>query len=214
MPESVTPIEVAKTDESLLVHVQAGDHVAFEELVQKHKTSITRFAFMLLNDRAEAEDIAQVVFTRAFFASSRFRFGAKFKTWLFAIARNLCLNELRRRSRQRMEPLDQETTSRAHWDHWPNENASEPTAPEVLSEQEFLQKLESALASLPETHRKVILLLKEEELSYEEMANLLGISLPATKSLIFRSRQALRQKLESYWRLEEQETHIIGFGAA
>jgi len=209
MSESKCPtVDEQEPDESLLLLARAGDHTAFERLVLRHKNAVIRFADMLLNDRTEAEDIAQDVFIQAFAASKRFRFASKFKTWLFAIARNLCLNELRRRSRHRTEPLV-DAGDGEKWHVCRIETVSDRTAPEVFSEREFQQRLGMALASLPKLQRKVLLLLEEEELSYEEMAHLLGISVPATKSLIHRARQTLKHRLQFHSKSEARLETVV-----
>src|SRR6185436_18081679 len=86
--------------------VTQGDHSAFEELVEKYKQPVFNMIYRTLPDAAEAEDLAQVVFVQVYKSAARYRVEAKFSTWLFTIARNLCLNELRRRSRHPADSLD------------------------------------------------------------------------------------------------------------
>jgi len=90
----------------LVRRFQQGDLSAFEQLIERHKQSVINYAVRTIHDPTEAEDIAQKAFVLVFSASGRFRFQANFSTWLFAITRNLCLNELRRRARHRTEPLE------------------------------------------------------------------------------------------------------------
>ena len=93
-------------DMHLVWRFQQGDLSAFEQLVESHKQSVINYAARTIGDPTEAEDIAQRAFVRVFSALGRFRFQAKFSSWLFAITRNLCLNELRRRARHRTQPLE------------------------------------------------------------------------------------------------------------
>ena len=93
-------------DMHLVRRFQRGDLSAFEQLIERHKQSVINYAVRTIHDPTEAEDIAQKAFVLVFSASGRFRFQANFSTWLFAITRNLCLNELRRRARHRTEPLE------------------------------------------------------------------------------------------------------------
>ena len=118
---------------------------------------------------------------------------AKFSTWLFTIARNLCLNEIRRRSRH---PADSLEAAHAEHEDQPRqqfEDKSNVAPPEKLLHGELAQKIEEALAGLPENQRTAILLCRQEELSYEEIAEILGCSLSATKSLIHRGRETLKE---------------------
>ena len=93
-------------DAALMLRVQRGDAAAFTELVEKYKQPVMNLAYRTVKDLTEAEDLAQQVFIQVFKAADRYRVAAKFSTWLFTIARNLCLNEIRRRSRHPAESLD------------------------------------------------------------------------------------------------------------
>jgi len=154
----------------------------------------------MLHDPTEAEDVAQNVFVQVFRSAHRYEVSAKFSTWLFTIARNLALNELRRRSRHPAESMD---ATRAEQDDQPLqqfEDKKTSLPPEDLLHGELEQKIEHALAALPENQRTAILLCRQDELSYEEIAKVLGCSVSATKSLIHRGRETLKQKLKPYLR--------------
>ena len=187
-------------DAALMLRVKQGDTAAFAELVDKYKQPVMNLAFRTVRDATEAEDLAQNVFVQVFRSAHRYQSSAKFSTWLFTIARNLCLNEIRRRSRHRTESLD---APQLHADdelphQFPDRNA--PGPPEQLLQVELVSKLEQALAELPETQRTALLLCRQEDLSYEEIARVLGCSLSATKSLIHRGRETLKLKLKPYLR--------------
>ncbi|MDE3098613.1 MAG: sigma-70 family RNA polymerase sigma factor [Verrucomicrobiota bacterium] len=187
-------------DAALMLRAGRGDRAAFADLVEKYKQPVVAFIFRTLRDEAEAEDLAQNVFLQAYKSRRRYKRTAKFSTWLFTIARNLCLNELRRRSRHPAQSLDElrddarpaEAPARQY------EDKSRPTPPQNLLRRELEQKIEEALASLPENQRSAILLCRQDDLSYEQIAKILRCSLSATKSLIHRARETLKQKLKPY----------------
>jgi len=185
-------------DAELMLRVKQRDAAAFAELVDKYKQPVINLLYRTLRDATEAEDLAQNVFVQVYKSADRYRVEAKFTTWLFTIARNLCLNELRRRSRHPAESLD--AAAEAH-DDVPGrqfEDLRNVSAPERLLRDELVAKVEEAVAALPENQRTAILLFKEKDLSYEEISEILGCSLSATKSLIHRGRETLKQRLKPY----------------
>ncbi len=188
-------------DRLLVLRVNRGDMAAFEELVERHKQPLLNYTTRMLRDPTEAEDVAQNAFVRVFSASKSFRFKAHFCSWLYTIARNLCLNELRRRSRHWASPLEahQGECERSLVYHH-EINARCATAAEALIGRELKEQIEEALAELPEPQRTAILLLHEEELSYEQIAVVLDKSVAGTKSLIHRGRQTLKTRLIPYLR--------------
>ncbi len=189
-------------DARLMLQVKRGDLQAFEALVEKYKKPVLNLLARTLGDFCEAEDLAQNVFIQVFKSAKRYEVTAKFSTWLYTIARNLCLNELRRRSRHPAESLDVES---ADPDAPPRqyEDIKMRAPPDALLQDELKRKIEEALAELPETQRTAILLFREQEMSYEEIAKILDTSLSATKSLIHRGREALKLKLKPYLRTGE-----------
>jgi RNA polymerase sigma-70 factor (ECF subfamily) len=191
MPANIDP------DAALMLRVKQGDTMAFTELVEKYKQPVMNLVARTLRDQTEAEDLAQNVFVQVYKSAYRYKSTAKFSTWLFTIARNLCLNEIRRRSRHPAESLEgqseQEDQPQRQFE---DKKTFQPT--ENLLQSELAQKIEAALAELPENQRTAILLCRQEELSYEEIAEVLGTSLSATKSLIHRGRETLKEKLKPY----------------
>jgi RNA polymerase sigma-70 factor (ECF subfamily) len=186
------------SDADLMLRVKRGDRAAFEALVEKYKQPLMNFVQRTLRDEAEAEDLAQNVFLQVFKSRARYERTAKFSTWLFTIARNLCLNEIRRRSRHPAESLEE--THAQHEDQ-PQKQYEDKTVAlpvDTLLHGELAEKIEEALAALPENQRSALLLCRQEELSYEEIAKILDCSLPATKSLIHRGRETLKEKLKPY----------------
>jgi RNA polymerase sigma-70 factor (ECF subfamily) len=187
-------------DAERMLRIQRGDLAAFEELVERHRQGVINFVSRTLGDPVEAEDIAQAVFVQVFKSASRYTATARFRTWLYTIARNLCLNELRRRARHRAEPLDRDSAADEPVAGGPAPGAATPPAGEALLQHELLAKVEEAIARLPEKQRTALLLCREDELSYEEIAAVLGCSISATKSIIHRGREALKQVLKPYLR--------------
>jgi RNA polymerase sigma-70 factor (ECF subfamily) len=190
-------------DALLMLRVKRGDRVAFTELVEKYKQPVMNLVYRTLHDETEAEDLAQVVFLQVYKSAKRYESRAKFSTWLFTIARNLCLNEIRRRSRHPADSLEEAHAEHEDQPRQQYEDKSSVAPPEKLLHGELAQKIEEALAGLPENQRTAILLCRQEELSYEEIAEILGCSLSATKSLIHRGRETLKEKLKPYLKTGE-----------
>lgn len=181
-----------------MLRARQGDGGAFTELVEKYKQPVLNLAFRTLRDLTEAEDLAQNVFVQVWKAAPRYEPTAKFSTWLFTIARNLCLNEIRRRSRHPAESLDQTRDDADDQPLYQVEDKRVAPATEELLRGELVEKVDAALAGLPENQRTALLLCRQEDLSYEEIAAVLGCSLSATKSLIHRARETLKLQLKPY----------------
>src|SRR2546423_1471609 len=187
-------------DAALMLRVKQGDQTAFAPLVDKYKQPVMNLAYRMLRDVTEAEDLAQNVFVQVYKSAHRYRVASKFSTWLFTIARNLCLNELRRRSRHPAHSMDAPLPGDSEEMAQQFEDKKVFAPPETLLHGELEQKINEALADLPENQRTAILLCRQEELSYEEIAQVLGCSLSATKSLIHRGRETLKERLKPYLR--------------
>ena len=190
-------------DTQLMLRVKRGDKRAFAGLVEKYKQPVMNLIVRMIQDETEAEDVAQQVFIQVYKSAPRYEASAKFVTWLFTIARNLCLNEIRRRSRHPTDSLEaparvgDEARMPQHEDH----GATSP--PEALMRRELERKIEEALAELPENQRTAILLCRQGEMSYEDIAEVIDCSLSATKSLIHRGRETLKSRLKPYLRTGE-----------
>jgi RNA polymerase sigma-70 factor (ECF subfamily) len=191
------PVEL-DPDAALMLRVKQGDATAFAALVEKYKQPVMNLAWRTLRDETEAEDLAQNVFVQAWKSAGRYQATAKFSTWLFTIARNLCLNEIRRRTRHPAESLDQTREDDGEQPLFQVEDKRLAAAPDELLRGELERKVDEALAALPENQRLALALCKQEELSYEEIAEVLDCSLSATKSLIHRARETLKARLKPY----------------
>jgi RNA polymerase sigma-70 factor (ECF subfamily) len=187
-------------DAELMRRVQRGDLAAFETLVDRHRQAVINFASRMLQDLTEAEDIAQAAFVQVYKAADRYQTSARFTTWLFTITRNLCLNELRRRSRHPADSLDQTRDDDPETPRRQFEELRTAAPPDALLREELTAKVEEAVGQLPENQRAALLLYQRDDLSYEEICGVLGCSLSATKSLIHRARETLKRQLKPYLR--------------
>lgn len=187
-------------DAALMLRVKQGDGAAFAELVDKYKQPVMNLVYRMLRDATEAEDVAQTVFVQVHKSAERYQVSSKFSTWLFTIARNLSLNEIRRRSRHPAESMDAPHPELEDQPLHQFEDKKTFSPPESLLHGELTQKIEEAMADLPDNQREALLLCRQNELSYEEIAKVLGCSLSATKSLIHRARETLKGKLKPYLR--------------
>jgi RNA polymerase sigma-70 factor (ECF subfamily) len=178
-----------ESDERLMLRFQAGDVPAFEELVRRHRTPIFSFLLRLTGDRGRAEDLCQDAFLRVVKAAGAWEPRATFRTWVFAVARNLAFDEARRQAFRRTEPLDD--PARAG-------EASEAPGPDRAAEGALLRpKLEAALASLPDEQREVFLLREHAGLKFAEIAEVTGTAENTVKSRMRYALEALRARLEA-----------------
>jgi RNA polymerase sigma-70 factor (ECF subfamily) len=181
-------------DVVLMARVAKGDEAAFTELVERHQHAVVGTVAKMLGDRTEAEDIAQKVFLRLWKSAGRYRPSAKFTTYLFTITRNLVFNESRRRSRHPQVSIEErEQTGARHADPAP-----EARPDEELLHRELGEAIDTAIAALPEKQRIAVVLRRYQEIPYEEIAKVLGVSVSSVKSLLFRARESLRQNLSRY----------------
>jgi len=181
-------------DFALMERIAEGDHAAFRQLVERHQNAVIGTVAKMLGNAAESEDIAQLVFLRVWRHAKRYRPDAKFTTYLFTITRNLVFNETRRRSRKKEVSSDEREE---------NSNLTAEANPERQPDAELLQaelqrKVDDAITSLPESQRMAVILRRYEQLSYEEIATVLNLSVSAVKSLLFRARTSLREALSEY----------------
>lgn len=172
----------------------AGDLAAFEKLIETHQSRIIGTVAKMLGDDTDAQDIAQQVFIRVWKSAGRYQPTAKFTTWLFKITRNLVFNELRRRKRHPATPLEHEETEH----HFQATDLSAMAPDASLLDAELQTAIQIAIDSLPETQRLAIVLRRYEEMPYEEIAAVLDLTVPAVKSVLFRARAELREKLRVY----------------
>ncbi len=181
-------------DVNLMTRAATGDMDAFEELVTRHQALVAGTIGHMLGDNSDVEDLAQQVFLRLWKSVKRYTPRAKFTTFLLTITRNLVFNELRRRKRHASVPL--QSDPEAEEMQLKDEQSSAPDA--SLLERELQRAVESAITELPETQRMALVLRRYQDLSYEQIAEVLNQSVPAVKSLLFRARTELRERLKGY----------------
>lgn len=186
--------EEDEEDVRLMRAVATGDTAAFERLIERHQTLVIGTVARMLGSNSDVEDLAQQVFLRVWRNAARYVPRAKFTTWLLKITRNLVFNEMRRTKRHAHVPIQSE----APGEDLPMKDESVQSPAESLLEHELQRAIESAIMALPETQRMALVLRRYETRSYEEIAEILDLSVPAVKSVLFRARTELRARLAEY----------------
>lgn len=181
-------------DVQLMRLVGRGETNAFEELIEKHQALVAGTVARMLGSNSDVEDIAQQVFIRVWKSARRYVPRAKFTTWLLKITRNLVFNELRRTRRRAHVPLQSEPGA----ENPPVKDEMNLAPDASLLETELQRTIEEAILQLPETQRMALVLRRYEQLSYEQIAEVLDLSVPAVKSVLFRARSELRSRLSKY----------------
>ena len=180
-------------DKALIEAFQAGDELAFVALYNRHKGAVFAFCAKMLLDRAAAQDVMQETFVRVYENRERLLVASSFKAWVFTIARNQCLNALRRAGRH--EPLDPETLA--------GPSAETPFGDLLKSEQVAL--VNRFLQALSPEYREVIVLREYQNLSYEEIAAVTRSTVSAVKSRLFKARRKLGEHLQPWLDPAERE---------
>ena len=183
------------SDEELMIKCRNGDMSAFELLVSRYQNAILNFIYRSIGDYHRAEDLSQETFLRMFKSASKYEPRAQFKNWLYKIAVNLCKNEVRDRQRHGLSSLeDFMTDDDGKINYAVLKDFSQ--MPDVLYEKKEQQILiRQAIDSLPENQRLAIIMVTYQHLRYDEIADALGCSISAVKSLIHRARQNLKKLL-------------------
>lgn len=195
MPTPLPDDSDAPDDIALMMAVKHGDEEAFQTLVERHQYRIVGTVAKMLGRETDAEDIAQQVFVRVWQSAARYEPGAKFTTWLLTITRNLVFNEMRRRRRSKLVEMQSDEDEERFAQH------ADPTARSPASfaqDAELQSAISDAIGALPEAQRMAVVLRRYEELSYEEIAEILNTSVPSVKSLLFRARTELRERLKTF----------------
>jgi RNA polymerase sigma-70 factor, ECF subfamily len=183
-----------EAEAAMIASILAGNTQLYHDLIRPHERSVYMMALSFMKNEADAEDIAQEAFLKAFRNLSKFRAESKFSTWVISIALNEARSRLRRKAIVRMESLDEppdEATSVSpallrDWREIPSE---------ALERQELRLMLQDAVTGLPEIYRQVFLLRDIEELSVNETAEALNISVPSVKVRLHRARMMLQKQL-------------------
>ncbi len=172
-------------DSMLMLELASGSDHAMRMIVEKWKNPLINFFYKSVHNLSSAEDLAQQTFINIYKAKNSYVVSAKFSTYIFGIARNLCINEFRKNSRR---PQSVELIP---------ETDAITNGREDLEAKELEELFTQALEGLPENQRTAILLLKQQELSYDQIAEIMQTSTSSVKTWIHRARQSIKEKLES-----------------
>ena len=188
----------AMTDAEIMLRVREGDDAGFNFLIEKYRKPIINFMFRMVHNQAVAEELAQDVFLRVYRSRETYRAEAKFTTWLYRIATNLGVNHARDTRHERsaqtiyLDQPDQETGTT------PDVADMHPGAEEELVRDERMRAIRKHVMALPERQRTAVLMHKYQEMDYKEIGAVLKLSESATKSLLFRAYQTLRENLKQF----------------
>ena len=180
-----------------MTRVAEGDDSAFEILVNRHQTSVLNLTYRFIGDRAQAKDLAQEVFIRVWQNAKSYEPKAKFTTWIYRITANLCFNELKSARRKKWLSFN---WSDEDGDHTIEETLADsaPSAEDVLLEKERSRQISDVLQSLPENQRMAMILKRYDDLSYQEIAQIMGCSVSAVESLLVRAKRTLQEKMKNF----------------
>ena len=179
------------SDWDLVERLKSGDDRAFDSLLARYRRPVLNFVYRMTGNAADADDVAQGVFVRAYQAIQKPSFrrtGASFSTWLFQVARNAALDDLRRRKRHPAESLDM---IQEHGDI----AGTAGTSRDTVSSKETGAQIAAAVALLPEDQRAALILAEYEDLGYAEIAAILECSEKSVESRLYRARHFLRERL-------------------
>ena len=186
------------TDAEVMLRVKAGDESAFDYLVQKYRRPLVSFMYRMARNTAAAEDLAQEVFLRVYRSRQTYEASAKFTTWLYRIATNLAVNHARDTRHERPEVTvsldepDEETGTTL------DVADGTVTAEEALVRRERMRAIRSKVEALPERQKLAVIMHKYQQMDYKQIADVLKLSESATKSLLFRAYETLREQLKEF----------------
>jgi RNA polymerase sigma-70 factor (ECF subfamily) len=185
-------------DATIMLELRAGNMAGFDYLIQKYRKPIIHFMYRMVRNQAVAEELAQEVFLRVYRSRETYRAEARFSTWLYRIATNLGVNYARDTRHERtastvyLDEVDSETGTT------PDVADSTPDVESKLLRQERLNAIREHVLALPERQRMAVLMHKYEGMDYKQIGDVLKLSESATKSLLFRAYQTLRDKLKAF----------------
>jgi len=186
------------SDAEIMLRVRAGDDAGFNFLIEKYRKPIINFMYRMVHNQAVAEELAQEVFLRVYRSRETYRAEAKFTTWLYRIATNLGVNHARDTRHERaaqnvyLDQPDPETGTT------PDVADARPGAEDELVRDERMRAIRKHVMALPERQRTAVLMHKYQGLDYKEIGAVLRLSESATKSLLFRAYQTLRERLKDF----------------
>ena len=194
----VSPTANGLTDAEVMLRVKAGNDAAFDYLVQKYRRPMVNFMYRMAHNAAAAEDLAQEVFLRVYRSRTSYQASAKFTTWLYRIATNLAVNHARDTRHERPEntlSLDEPDEETGTTMDVPD---SSLTVEENIVRRERLQAIRQKVQNLPERQRLAVIMHKYQQMDYKQIGEVLKLSESATKSLLFRAYETLREQLKDF----------------
>ena len=197
-PENVAGGVDPTSDAAVMLRVAAGDEGSFNYLAQKYHRAMIHFLFRMVRNQAVAEELAQEVFLRVYRSRESYRAEAKFTTWLYRIATNLAVNHARDTRHERaaqtlyLDAPDEESGTT------PDVADDEPSVEQRLMRDERMAAIRKHVMALPERQRMAVLMHKYQGMDYRQIGEVLKLSESATKSLLFRAYQTLRDKLKEF----------------
>lgn len=197
---NVATTSADENDAELVVASQGGDQDAFAQLVQRHQRRVFNLVFRMLQQYEEANEVTQETFLAAWQGLSSFRGDARFSTWLYRIAYNCCLKQLEQRKK------DKALNAAIQAEHLLDHADKEERASTVLEIHDYQNLVREHLSMLPAKYRVVLVLRHLQEMTYEEMAEILTIPIGTIKTHLFRARNLLKERLETF----EQEWKTRG----
>lgn len=200
LPISVESLSVEDMDDhQLLAATLTGDEAAFQELTRRYRNQITNYVYRMLDDYDRAVDLAQETFVRVWVNAERYQATYSFSTYIYRIAHNLAISELRQRKRRRTIPLPTFFSDKDSEEMEVEiEDRKQILADDAIIGDERRRAVAKAIASLPEKYRAALVLCDLEEKSYEEISEVLGLPVGTVKSRINRARNLLKEKLRDY----------------
>ena len=190
-------MDILPPSEELMGRIAEGDNSAFEILVHRHQTSILNLIYRFIGDRTQAKDLAQEVFIRVWQAAGSYQPKAKFTTWIYRITANLCMNELKSSRRRRLFQFLRFGKDQGNTIEEVLVDVS-PSPEDLLLSREQSRRISDALQSLPDNQRMALILKRYDDLSYQEIAQIVGCSVSAVESLLVRAKRTLQEKLKNY----------------
>ena len=185
-------ISAHRPEDGLVARCRTGDLDAFGQVYAEHERHVFRYAYHLLGHRDDADDVKQETFLRAYRAMHSFRSDCALRTWLLRICANLCRDRLKTRDRRKEVLYDPQMAPEPMFD---DSTAVDPY--KVLEQAETNLLLRTALRGMPVDQRDIIVLRDMEDLSYEEIADIIGCSRASVKLRLFRARRRLKERVES-----------------
>jgi RNA polymerase sigma-70 factor, ECF subfamily len=191
-------VEGERTDAEVMLAVATGDEAGYNYLVTKYHRQIIHFLFRMVHNEAIAEELAQEVFLRVYRSRESYRAEAKFSTWLYRIATNLAVNHARDTKHERTAQTLELDAPDAESGTTPEVADDDPNVEQTMLREERMAAIRAQVAALPERQRMAVLMHKYQEMDYRQIGEVLKLSESATKSLLFRAYQTLRERLKEF----------------